>query len=244
MPRGRKPSSNVYFGPVEENAVVRYLNSDDQMERNSIYNQFLRKPLNKMIESIIRKYGLYRKAYSFEELHEDTLSFLITKAHKFESSRSTKAYSYYGTICKHYILGLLIKDEKVLKQLTSYEDIYEIDHKRNDLMYEIDDTKLEPIQLISAIADDIRKDVAVFEISGVTYMTENERKIGEELINILENWEIIISAQGGNKYNKNTILSCLREGTHLNTKDIRLAIKRYKVMYKLMLQNKIKEGLI
>jgi hypothetical protein len=113
--RGRKRVNDLYFGPEEEEAVVKFLESEDIAERNAIYNKWLRKPLDKMIESIIRKYKLYRKGETFEDLHTDTLSFLMTKVHKFETGR--KAYSYFGTICKHYILGLLIKDEKYLDDI-------------------------------------------------------------------------------------------------------------------------------
>jgi hypothetical protein len=35
-----------------------------------------------MIEAIIRRYKLYRKGETFEELHGDTVSFLMTKVHK------------------------------------------------------------------------------------------------------------------------------------------------------------------
>jgi hypothetical protein len=121
--RGRKRTTNLYFGPEQEEAVLNYLKSEDDLERNAIYNQWLREPLDKMIESIIRKYKLYRKSETFEQLHSDTLSFLMTKAHKFENSKGTKAYSYYGTICKNYILGLLISDDKKTKQVSSYEDM-------------------------------------------------------------------------------------------------------------------------
>jgi hypothetical protein len=34
-----------------------------------------------MIEAIIRRYKLYRKGETFEELHGDTVSFLMTKVH-------------------------------------------------------------------------------------------------------------------------------------------------------------------
>ena len=109
--RGRKRKNDLYFGPNEEEAVVKFLKSTDGTERNLIFNEWLKAPLDKMIESIIRKYKLYRKGETFEELHSDTLSFLMTKVHKFETDRGKKAYSYFGTISKHYILGLLIKDE-------------------------------------------------------------------------------------------------------------------------------------
>jgi hypothetical protein len=233
----------MYFGPVEEEAVKRYLASTDQRERNEIYNLFLYKPLNKMIESIIRRYGLYRKSVSFEELHTDTLSFLITKAHKFDSTRSKRAYSYYGTICKNYLLGMLIKDEKQLKQLLSYEDMYENIQERSDLAYTMDPEMFESARLIKNISTEIKEElVAIYDPEDLTQIpiTDNERKVGEALSYILDNWENILNFSAGNKYNKNSILSCIRESTNLNTKDIRNAMKRFKKIYSIVLEETIK----
>ena len=89
----------------EKNPLIWEGTDEERMERDRLFNKSLREPLNKMIESIIRKYKLYRKTESFEHLHTETFSFLITKAHKFKNSKGKKAYSYYGTICKNYILG-------------------------------------------------------------------------------------------------------------------------------------------
>ena len=139
--RGRKRKNDLYFGPEQEAAVLVFLDTEDEKERNAVYNEWLREPLNKMIESIIRKYKLYRKMESFEHLHSDTLSFLITKAHKFENSKGKKAYSYYGTICKNYILGLLIADEKKTKQVDSYENISTVLEANNNFHYELDDNE-------------------------------------------------------------------------------------------------------
>ena len=72
--RGRKRKIDLYFGPEQEEAVVLFIESDDVIYRNKIYNEFLRKPIEKMAESIIRKYKLYRKSITFEELHADTIS--------------------------------------------------------------------------------------------------------------------------------------------------------------------------
>ena len=98
--RGRKRKNEMYFGPEEEEAVVKFLESTDEAERNLIFNEWLDAPLAKMVESIIRRYKLYRKGFTFEELHGDTVSFLMTKVHKFESLREKKAYSYFGTIAE------------------------------------------------------------------------------------------------------------------------------------------------
>ena len=63
--RGRKRTTNLYFGTEQEEAVLNYLKSEDDLERNAIYNQWLREPLDKMIESIIRRYKLYMKSETF-----------------------------------------------------------------------------------------------------------------------------------------------------------------------------------
>ena len=79
--RGRKRTNTLYFGPEQEEAVVKFLTSESYSERNKIYVEYLKDPINKMVESIIRRYKLYRKEYEYEDVHSDTLSFLITKMH-------------------------------------------------------------------------------------------------------------------------------------------------------------------
>ena len=252
--RGRKRTTEMYFGPDEEQAVINFLESNDQKERNELYTTWLKGPLDKMVESIIRRYKLYRKDISFEELHNDTLSFLMTKAHKFDNSQGKKAYSYYGTICKHYILGLLMKDEKYLRQVTSYDEISDTIDNRIDMSYEINIDINSENSFIKKILDSIRDvlDDGEFNdnISGKKRsadkkkVTENERKVGEMLIEILTSWETTFNdMEGGNKFNKISILSSLREGTNLTTKDIRSSMKRYKELYVLLKDNLVGENL-
>ena len=70
--KGRKPTQTNYFDVREEQAVIRFLQADSSEDKNKIYNEFLRKPLDKMISSIIRRYKLYRKDMDFYEIHIDT----------------------------------------------------------------------------------------------------------------------------------------------------------------------------
>jgi hypothetical protein len=121
--RGRKTTNTNYFDVVEENAVRLYLSATTFEEKNQIYNEYLRGPLDKMISSIIRRYKLYRKDMNFIEIHTDTHSFLMTKVDKFKPAKEKKAYSYFGTICKNYLMGQIIKDQKDTNRKISYEDI-------------------------------------------------------------------------------------------------------------------------
>ena len=56
--RGRKATTTNYFDVVEENAVRLYLSATTFDEKNQIYNEYLRGPLDKMISSIIRRLRL------------------------------------------------------------------------------------------------------------------------------------------------------------------------------------------
>lgn len=246
--RGRKPSKDPYFGTIEEAAVKEFLTLGSLVEskkalegfiwtgttlevhkRNEIYKNHLKAPLDKMIESIIRRYKLYSKNMSFEDLHSDTLSFLMVKFHKFKPSKGKKSYSYYGTICKHYLLGKLIKDDKKLKTLISYEDVSSSIEESEEYSYEMETKEVDIWSLIKDISDSIK-----IELKN-EILTENEIKIGNALVSILENWEQVFEQQTStNKYNKNLILYYMREMTALETKDIRTAMKRFKSIYKLV----------
>ncbi len=237
--RGRKRTSNLYFGPEQEEAVVKFLTSESYSERNKIYNEFLRFPINKMVESIIRRYKLYRKEYDYEDVHADTLSFLVTKMHNFKPDKNKKAYSYFGTICKHYLLGQLIKDDKKMKSDISYEDVYKTVETMDDQIYSIDDHKMQLDDFIKEISASIKAELQHTKVS------ETELKVGDALIKILDNWETIFEQVGsGNKYNKNLILSYIREITDLTTKDIRVGMRRFKKMYGLIKNDKIDNDLL
>lgn len=207
----------------------------DTINRDLIFTKWLNAPIAKMIESIIRKYKLYRKGFTFEELHIDTYSFLMTKVHKFEPGRNKKAYSYFGTISKNYILGLLIKDDKYINQTASYEDVASNIQGRKDLTYHIDNYDDTMEDFIKKLLDGIKDELNDDDLPAKKKLNENERKIGYVLLEILENWETAFeSMSGGSKYNKNSVLETIRNYTNLSTKDIRIAMKRFKCLYDLL----------
>jgi hypothetical protein len=207
----------------------------NEIERNFVFNEVLIQPFSKMVESIIRKYKLYRKGYTFEELHGDTISFLMTKVHKFEPGRGKKAYSYYGTIAKNYILGLLIKDEKYIRQTSSYEDVVDNLEGRSDLIYDLETDNFSIELFMKKLSDNIKMEMDDENYPPKKKLNENEKKVGYALIEILENSETAYETiNGGSKFNKNSVLETMRNYTNLSTKDIRLGMKRYKTLYSLL----------
>lgn len=85
-----------YFDVREEEAVKDYITAETQKEKEEIYNKFLREPLDKMIESIIRCYKLYRKDMEYKDLHTDTHSFLMTKVDKFKPVKISLLIFWYN----------------------------------------------------------------------------------------------------------------------------------------------------
>jgi hypothetical protein len=231
--RGRKAVNLNYFDVREEEAVRNFLIAETSYEKNKIYNEFLRGPLDKMISSIIRRYKLYRKDMDFTEIHTDTHSFLMTKVDKFKPDKNKKAYSYFGTICKNYLMGQIIKDQKETNRKISYEDISASLEERPDMSYRIDDDIIET----DAVINEYLKELKEFIES--ESLNDNEKKLGYALIDLFDNYESIFSGADNNKFNKNVILLSLREMTNLSTKEIRSSIKRFKKLY-MVIQIKIK----
>ena len=231
--RGRKIVNVNYFDTREEDAVKEFLIAKTSEEKNRIYNDFLKAPLDKMISSIIRRYKLYRKDMDFDEIHCDTHSFLMTKVDKFKPSKEKKAYSYFGTICKNYLMGQIIKDQKETNRKISYEDVSESIERRPDMTYRIDEDYIDTSMIIGEYSNELK-----FFIEGEN-LNDNEKKLGYALIDLFENYETIFSSADNNKFNKNIILLSLREMTNLSTKEIRSSMKRFKKLY-ILIQNKMK----
>lgn len=226
----QKQSSENYFDIREENAVRMFLTASTFEEKNKIYNEFLRFPLDKMISSIIRRYKLYRKDMDFYEIHTDTHSFLMTKIDKFSPSKEKKAYSYFGTICKNYLMGQILKDQKEQNRKISYEDISGDLENSPEMIYYLDIEQPEEVNLIPILITYIK------EVLEEGDLNESEIKLGLSLVEILENYETIFPATDNNKFNKNVILLSLREMTNMSTKEIRASMKKYKKIYTALIQ--------
>ena len=223
--RGRKSTNTNYFDVREEKAVLLYLEATTFDEKNKIYNEYLRHPLDKMISSIIRRYKLYRKDMEFVDIHADTHSFLMTKLDKFKPDKNKKAYSYFGTICKNYLMGQILKDQKEMNRKISYEDISSALENRPDMIYYLEFEKIDAEKIIDKFLSDLKLYV------NNNQLQENESKLGYALIELFDDYGNIFIGNDNNKFNKNIVLLTLREMTNLNTKEIRTYLKKYKSLY-------------
>jgi len=124
-------------------------------------------------------------------------------------------------------MGQIIKDQKLQNRNVSYEDISKSIEERPDQVYymgnhEESDTSKFFIQLVDEIED----------FMATTQLNENEIKIGSALMEVFTNYDEIFIHGQGNKFNKNLVLLNLREMTNLSTKEIRSSLKKFKTIYK------------
>lgn len=137
MPRKAKPgSSRYYFTDETEDAIVRYnaLDAVEQSkERSKIYDNEIHYAFFKLTQNIIHTFKFYHTEVDhLEHLQHEVIIYLLSKIHLFDPSRGAKAYSYFGTIVKRY---LILQNTKNYKKKISKVDAMELD-KNDDFRYE------------------------------------------------------------------------------------------------------------
>ena len=134
-PRKRKPKEpRIYFTQDTEDAIVEYLACIDQAERNRIYNDRIEYGFYKLSENIIHTFKFYyTDTDTIEELKHEVITFLLEKLHLYKPEKG-KAFSYFGTIAKRY---LIVYNENNYKKLQEKVDVDESDEEQMHL-YEND----------------------------------------------------------------------------------------------------------
>lgn len=222
-----------YFGKREEDAISEYLKCGDYVEKQRIFNSILKPAFTKMIESLIRRYGLFTVDESFEDTFNDTMSFLMLKINNFDASKGYKAYSYCGTVCKNYLIRKRKESQKNETTNMSFNPSYgnglTDENPTQDIVNEINRFNNNVIEKIKSA---IQRSVDNKE---ELRLTENEYKVGMALLNLLSDWKAVFSGiendETSRKYNKSFILYYLAENTFLSVKEVRDAMKRYKLLY-------------
>ena len=129
----KKKSKNQYFTQATEDAIVRYNNSTDPEERSEIYRKEIHYAFFKLTENIIHTFKFYyTEVDEIEHLQHEVITFLINKIHLFDPRRGAKAFSYFGTIAKRY---LIIQNTKNYKKRVDKAPVEELHH---DLKYSYD----------------------------------------------------------------------------------------------------------
>ena len=113
-----------YFTQSTELAIIRYNNATDQEERNKIYREEIHYPLYKLTQNLIHTFKFYyTEETNLEDLQHEVITFILTKLNKFDPTNGAKAYSYFGTIAKRYLIASNQKNYKKKIELLSLEHL-------------------------------------------------------------------------------------------------------------------------
>ena len=125
----RRPRSKNYFTKDTENAIVRYNNEPNPEIRSKIYRDEIHYAFFKLTENIIHTFKFYyTEVDQIEHLQHEIITFLLSKLHLFNPDNGAKAYSYFGTITKNWLIVYNTKNYKKRVQKAPVDELYKDDN--------------------------------------------------------------------------------------------------------------------
>ena len=225
-PRKRKPKTkNNYFTKDTEEAILKYRKCTDHIERNRIYNEEIHYGFYKLVENIIHTFKFYyTEVDNIEDLKYEVISFLLQKLDLYNQSKG-KAYSYFGTIAKRYLIIYNQKNYK--KHLAKAEIKNESEEDENSVSPMSDEQepeldKLDVVEMFIKYVDDNLLDL---------FTKEDELKVADAILEIFKKRENI------DIFNKRAVFIYVREMTEAESNTITKVIKRLKTIYKEILND-------
>jgi hypothetical protein len=217
--RKRKPKEpRIYFTQDTEDAIIEYLITEDELTRNRIYNDRIRYAFYKLSENIIHTFKFYyTDSDTIEELKHEVVTFLLEKLHLYSQGKG-KAYSYFGTIAKRY---LIIYNQKNYEKLKEKADIDEIDEDPiilNDIMREATD-ETNPSDFMSLYVEYIDKNLSTL------FPKKQDIKTADAIMELFRKRESI------EIFNKKALYIYIREITDASTPQITKVTKKLKTVY-------------
>jgi len=121
----RQNKSNYYFTQETEDAIVLYNATSDPVLRSKIFAKHLYQPFYKLAENLIHTFKFYyMDVESIEHLKYDIIAMVAEeKISKFDHTNGAKAFSYFQTIIKRWLINYNNGNYKKLKQAGNFEEI-------------------------------------------------------------------------------------------------------------------------
>ena len=205
------PSSNIYFTQDTEDAIVFYNNSLDLLVKNKVFTDTIYPAFFKLSENIIHKFKFYyTDVEDITDLQHEIIVFLLGKMHLFDPSKGAKAYSYFGTIVKRWLIAYNDRNYKKLKREI------EVDQITDDLTLEFETDVTLFYELDEEKPYETREKLEIFVDSFTTYFSDNlftlfpdeyDRSIADSILELFRKRESI------DIFNKKALYLYIREIT-------------------------------
>jgi len=216
----KKPSSNNYFTQETEDAIVAYNKATSTDEKEKIYHRHIHYAFFKLTENIIHTFKFYyTEVDNIEDLQHEIITFLLQKIHLFDSSKGAKAYSYFGTIVKRYLIIQNTKNYKKRVDKAPVEELYkDLNHS-----YELD-TPLNQADYISDFIDQYVKYCSenIYEL----FPKDKDAQVADAILEVFRKRENI------DIFNKKALYIYIREIIDVKTPHITRVADRLGEIYK------------
>jgi hypothetical protein len=214
--------NSVYWTVEQERAIAQFIVEKNNDKKEKIFRDDIYKPLKKLVENIIFTYKLFRSDVEIRELQEDCMSFLITKMDRYDPSKGTRAFAFFGTIAKHYLMGEKKVSYKNIQNNISLEGSsaeMNLEEGNEDRQMDLESEKVNNVVF--------REVIKKLELELLNpKVLPNDKKVMEAIIFIFNRHEVI------NIYNKNLLYHLIKERTDLQAKEITYSLTRIRSMYK------------
>lgn len=99
----RRKKSKIYFGKPTQDAIIRYNESDDPVERSKIYDEYIKAPFEKMAEIIYNKFGFTYFDIPPRDVQKDVVSVMVENMHMYDQSLG-RAFSYFTIVARNHLI--------------------------------------------------------------------------------------------------------------------------------------------
>ena len=217
----RRKKSKVYFGTPVQEAIIRYNDSDDPAVRNKIYSEEIAAAFDKLAENLIHTFKFYYFDYSFRDVKDEVVSFLVMQMPKYQPDKG-RAFSYFSVVGKNY---LILNNNNNYKKMKSQDDISVLDFNR-DVQGE-------------STTGEVTEYYGEFVEQMLEYWENNITNIFKRQKDILvadSVLEIFRRRQNIENFNKKALYIMIREMTNSNTQHITRVINQMKNYYYNMIE--------
>ena len=214
--RGRK-SKRQYFTEDTEHAIIEYLASEDQDERNRIYNTRIHHSFYKLAENLIHTFKFYyTEVDDLEDLKHEVICFLLEKLHYFKAGKG-KAFSYFSIVGKNY---LILYNNKNYAKKKGKADLLDADTDDNILNeFDRNEVRNEKVEFLDLYIEYMDKRIHTM------FKKDAEIKVADAVLTIFKNREHL------EIFNKKAIYIFIREITKEETPVITKVVKKMRGVF-------------
>ena len=228
--RKRRPKKSIdYFTLDTQRAILDYRLETSPAIRNKIFNEKIYYAFYKLAENIIHTFKFYyTEVDNINELKHEVIAFLLEKLHLYNQDKG-KAYSYFGTIAKRYLIVYNNNNYKRLKGKATVEEVDTDKTITNELLLTQQD-HFEEVNFIDLYIKEVDNNLLDL------FPKPQEARVGDAILELFKRRENI------DIFNKKALFIYIKEITDAPTPVITKVIKVLKEIYREMHNQYLEEG--